>query len=120
MEYMEVGVCQKNSGGKWGERGGRKAKCSCELYQKYGWCRHCNILLSLQNPQILEKVLLGYEVSIVNGYVLYVECTQENHMKPINHIRFRRQCSMEHGGYFGNGETNPAEDILLQPAKKSA
>jgi hypothetical protein len=60
------------------------------------------------------------EVSIINAYKLYVECTQENHTKPINHIRVKRQCFMEQGGDFGNGETNAAEGDLLQPAEKSA
>jgi hypothetical protein len=46
------------------------------------------------------------EVSIINAYMLYAECTQENHKKPMNSIRFRKQCSMEQDGDFGNVETS--------------
>jgi hypothetical protein len=49
------------------------------------------------------------EVSIINVDILYVECTQENHTRPMNHIRFRKQRFMEHGGDLGNGEAKPAK-----------
>jgi hypothetical protein len=45
----------------------------------------------------------GLEVSIINAYILYVECCKNSSSNPMSHIKFRRELVMAFVGDFCQG-----------------